>query len=139
MFMSSTPAMAARSESRSPNNAPDRIGKTSARNDTYRGRFVKLVPNEQVVEKGESDTTDLDLRGEMTITITLIDADGGTHLNAIREGLPPGVSAANELGWQQSSLNSQRTSRRNDAAALAANSATIGPTYARALACPTNP
>jgi hypothetical protein len=39
----------------------------------------------------------------MIITIILVDADGGTHLNAIREGLPPGVSAAgNELGWQQS-------------------------------------
>jgi len=81
--------------------APDRIGKTSARTDTYHGRFVKLVPNEQVVEAAEFDTTDPDLRGEMTITITLVDADGGTHLHAIHEGLPPGVSAAdNELGWQ---------------------------------------
>lgn len=81
--------------------APDRIGKTSARTDTYHGRFVKLVPNEQVVEVAEFDTTDPDLRGEMTITITLVDADGGTHLHAIHEGLPPGVSAAdNELGWQ---------------------------------------
>lgn len=81
--------------------APDRIGKTSARTDTYHGRFVKLVPNEQVVEVAEFETTDPDLRGEMTITITLVDADGGTHLQAIHEGLPPGVSAAdNELGWR---------------------------------------
>jgi uncharacterized protein YndB with AHSA1/START domain len=82
---------------------PDRIGKSSAHTDTYHGRFVRLVPNEQVVEVGEFETTDPDLRGEMTITITLVDADGGTHLNAIHEGLPPGVSASdNELGWQQS-------------------------------------
>jgi uncharacterized protein YndB with AHSA1/START domain len=81
--------------------APDRTGKTSARTDTYHGRLMKLVPNEQVVEVDEFETTDPDLRGEMTITITLVDAAGGTHLHAIHEGLPPGVSAAdNELGWR---------------------------------------
>jgi uncharacterized caspase-like protein len=39
----------------------------------------------------------------MTITITLADLDGGTHLDAIHEGLPPGASAAdNEFGRRQS-------------------------------------
>jgi uncharacterized protein YndB with AHSA1/START domain len=62
---------------------------------------VKLAPNEQVVEVDEFETTDPALRGEMTITITLVDAEGGTHLFAVHDGLPPGVSAAdNELGWQ---------------------------------------
>jgi uncharacterized protein YndB with AHSA1/START domain len=80
---------------------PNRMGKTSAHTDTYHGRFVKLLPNEQVVEVAEFETTDPDLRGEMKITITLVDADGGTDINAIHEGLPPGVSAAdNELGWR---------------------------------------
>src|SRR4051794_12009808 len=31
----------------------DRAGKTDGRTDTYRGRFVKLVPNELVVEEDE--------------------------------------------------------------------------------------
>jgi uncharacterized protein YndB with AHSA1/START domain len=76
-------------------------GKTTAHTDTYNGRFVKLVPNEQVVEVDEFETTDPAMRGEMTITITLADADGGTELVAVHEGLPPGVSAAdNERGWQ---------------------------------------
>ncbi|HEX6968002.1 MAG TPA: SRPBCC family protein [Micromonosporaceae bacterium] len=84
-------------------NAPDRAGKTSAHTDTYRGRFVKLVPNELVVEVDEFETASPDLRGEMTITITLTDADGGTELVAVHEGLPPGLSAAaNEMGWQES-------------------------------------
>jgi len=40
-------------------------------------------------------------RGEMTITITLADGAGGTNLLAVHEGLPPGVSPAdNEAGWQ---------------------------------------
>jgi uncharacterized protein YndB with AHSA1/START domain len=80
---------------------PTGVGKTTARTDTYHGHFVKLVPNEQVVEVDEFETTDPALRGEMTITITLVDADGGTDLLAVHEGLPPGVSTAdNELGWR---------------------------------------
>ena len=76
-------------------------GKTSAHTDTYHGRFVKLVPNEQVVEVDEFETTDPAMRGEMTITITLSDADGGTDLLAEHDGLPRGVAPAdNETGWR---------------------------------------
>ena len=57
---------------------PTGTGKTTAHTDTYHGHFVKLVPNEQVVEALEFETTDPALRGEMTITTTLADADGGT-------------------------------------------------------------
>jgi uncharacterized protein YndB with AHSA1/START domain len=77
------------------------VGKTTAHTDTYHGRFVKLVPNEQVVEVDEFETADPALRGEMTITITLADADGGTDVLAVHEGLPPGLSTAdNETGWR---------------------------------------
>jgi uncharacterized protein YndB with AHSA1/START domain len=77
-------------------------GKTSAHTDTYHGRFVQLVPNERVVEVDEFETADPAMRGEMTITITLSDAQsGGTNLVAVHDGLPPGVSAAdNKAGWQ---------------------------------------
>ncbi len=53
--------------------APTGTGKTTAHTDTYHGRFVKLVTNEQVVEVVEFETTDPALRGEMTITISLAD------------------------------------------------------------------
>ena len=83
--------------------APDRVGKTRAHTDTYHGRFVTLVPDELVVEVDEFETADPAMRGEMTITITLADADGGTDLVAVHEGLPPGVSPAdNETGWRES-------------------------------------
>jgi uncharacterized protein YndB with AHSA1/START domain len=83
--------------------APDRTGKTQGRTDTYHGRFVRLVPGELVVEADEFETDDPALQGEMLITITLADADGGTELTAVHDGLPDGVAPAdNELGWQES-------------------------------------
>ncbi len=76
-------------------------GKTTAHTDTYRGRFVRLIPNKEVVEVDEFETTDSALRGEMTIRIPLTDANGGTDLVAVHDGLPPGLSPTdNEIGWQ---------------------------------------
>ena len=82
--------------------APDREGKTQGRTDTYRGRFVRIVPDELVVEVDEFETDDPALRGEMTTTITLSDVDGGTELVAVHDGLPEGLSLAdNEAGWRE--------------------------------------
>jgi uncharacterized protein YndB with AHSA1/START domain len=83
--------------------APDRAGKSSGRTDTYHGRFVTIVPNELVVEVDEFETDDPALRGEMTMTIRLSDADGGTELVAEHDGLPEGLAPAdNEAGWTES-------------------------------------
>src|SRR5262245_3749077 len=80
---------------------PTGIGKTTAHTDTYHGHFVKLVPNEQVVEVMEFETTDASMRGEMTITFTLTEADGGTDVLGIHDNVPPGVAPAdNETGWR---------------------------------------
>ena len=74
-----------------------------AHTDTFHGCFVKLVANGQVVEAVEFETTNPALRGEMTITIALADADGGTDILAVHDGLPPGLSAAdNKAGWRSS-------------------------------------
>jgi uncharacterized protein YndB with AHSA1/START domain len=82
---------------------PTAAGKTSAHTDTYHGRFVKLVPNERVVEVVEFETEDPALRGEMTITITLAEAESRTEVLAVHDGLPPGLSTAdNEAGWRSS-------------------------------------
>jgi uncharacterized protein YndB with AHSA1/START domain len=78
-------------------------GKSSAHTDTYRGRFVELVPNERVIEVDEFETADPAFGGEMTNTITLVDSDGGTDVLAVQEGLSEGVSLSdNEAGWQSS-------------------------------------
>ena len=83
--------------------APTGTGKTSAHTDTYHGRFVELVPDERVVEVVEFETADPGMQGEMTITIELADAAGGTEIRAVHDRLPPGLSPAdNETGWRSS-------------------------------------
>ena len=67
---------------------PTGTGKTTAHTDTSRGHFVMLVPNEQIVEVDEFETSDPALRGEMTIAIRLMEAEGGTDFLAVHEGLP---------------------------------------------------
>jgi uncharacterized protein YndB with AHSA1/START domain len=89
--------------------APTATGKTTAHTDTYHGHFVRLIPDEQIVEVIEFETDDPAMRGEMTITVILSDAAGGTDLHAVHDNLPPGVSPAdNELGWQMSLANLAR-------------------------------
>lgn len=82
---------------------PTATGKTTAQTDTYHGRFVTLVPNEQVIEVMEFETADDAMRGEMTVSFTLTDANGGTDILAVHANVPPGVSPAdNETGWRMS-------------------------------------
>ena len=55
------------------------------------------------VEAVEFETTDPALRGEMTVTITIADAAGGTDVLAVHDGLPRGLPTAdNEAGWRSS-------------------------------------
>lgn len=84
----------------------DGRGKTDTHSDTYHGRFVRLVPNEMVVEAMEFDTADPAMQGEMRITYLLTDANPGTDLHALHENLPSGVSPAeNEAGWRMALEN----------------------------------
>jgi hypothetical protein len=56
-----------------------------------------------VIEIDEFETNDPALRGAMKVTITLVDADGGTEVLGVHERLPPGVSiAGNRAGWESS-------------------------------------
>src|ERR1017187_54494 len=83
--------------------APTGTGKTSAHTDTYHARFMKLVPNEQAVDVFEFETTDPALRGEMTMTTPLAEAEGGTDVLVLHEGIPQSVPAAdNETGARMS-------------------------------------
>ena len=70
--MRSTRAKVARFRISLTYDVPAGTGKTTASPDTYHGRFVKLVRNEQVVEVVEFETNDPAIPGEMTITIAAL-------------------------------------------------------------------
>jgi uncharacterized protein YndB with AHSA1/START domain len=79
--------------------APTGTGKSAPQTDTYHGRFTRLVPAEQTVEVLEFETDDPGLRGTMTVTTTLTEADGGTDVLVVHEGIPDTVpSADNDTG-----------------------------------------
>jgi len=81
---------------------PSPVGKTSAHTDTYHGRFIRLAPNEQVVESITFETDDPSLGGEMIVTTTLVASGSGTELQAVHEGVPAAVDpTANETGWRE--------------------------------------
>jgi uncharacterized protein YndB with AHSA1/START domain len=94
--------------------APGTTGKSASHTDTYHGHFAKLVPNEQVVEVLEFETADPALRGIMTMTTTLTDADGGTDVLVVHEGIPDSVPAAdNETGTRMALANLARLVEAN--------------------------
>jgi uncharacterized protein YndB with AHSA1/START domain len=87
--------------------------------DTFHGRFVRLVPNKEVVQSVEFETTDPGMQGEMTITYTLADAGGGTDLVGRHEDLPAGVAPAagatgsRTRGACRMKLSTRTTARQN--------------------------
>ena len=92
--------------------APTGTGKTTAHTDTYHGRFVKLATNEQVVEVVEFETADPAMLGEMTITISLADADvapisSPCTTDSRAACRPPTTRPGGGLHWR----NSRRSSR----------------------------
>ena len=112
--MSSIPAKAARSGSRSRYDAPGSTGKSAPHTDTYHGHFARLVPDEQVVEVLEFETADPALGGTMTMTTTLTDAGGGTDVLIVHEGIPDIVPAAdNETGTRMALANLARLVEAN--------------------------
>ncbi|WP_371583506.1 SRPBCC domain-containing protein [Streptomyces sp. NBC_01314] len=89
--------------------APTGTGKSASHTDTYHGHFAKLVPDAEVVEVLRFETEDPALRDTMTITTVLTDADGGTDVLIVHEGIPDAVPAAdNETGTRMALANLAR-------------------------------
>jgi uncharacterized protein YndB with AHSA1/START domain len=78
-------------------------GKTSAREDMVKVRFVELAPPERIVETVSFVTADPALLGEMTMIATFEELRGGTEITLECKNLPPGLRAAdNETGSRMS-------------------------------------
>ncbi|MFD4610571.1 SRPBCC family protein [Streptomyces sp. NPDC058440] len=88
---------------------PGARGKSGVRTDTYRGHFARLVPGRLVVEVLAFETDEDSLHGTMTMTTSLAEADGGTEVVIVHEGIPDEVPRAdNELGTRMALDNLAR-------------------------------
>ena len=78
-------------------------GKTSERTDTFRGRFVELVPNEQIVWATQFESADPSLAGEMIVRTTLVAQGDATQVTITCGNIPRGVRLEdNEAGCRSS-------------------------------------
>jgi len=76
-------------------------GKSAAATDTFHGRFVRLVPGCEVVQKIEFETADPAMEGVMTVTYGLREDVDATVVTGFHERLPTGLSPQeNEQGWR---------------------------------------
>ncbi len=88
---------------RDPKDSP---GKTSADTDTFLGRFAELIPHEKIVWIVEFEPANPAFAGEMTITTTLADADGGTEIAMTCDNIPKGIRPEdNAMGCRSSLRN----------------------------------
>ena len=83
---------------------PGNRGKTAEREDRYTARFVELTPPSRIVQAISFDTADPAFSGEMTMVVTLEDADGGTEVTFLFENIPPGIRPEDNEAGTRSSL-----------------------------------
>ena len=87
-----------------PEDGSEDVGKTAEREDRTRVRFAAIKPGRQVVWAVLFDTDDPALKGEMTITVSLEPAPGGTRVTMLSENLPPGLRPADNKEGSKESL-----------------------------------
>jgi uncharacterized protein YndB with AHSA1/START domain len=81
----------------------DHEGKTAQHEDRFTAKFTELVPSEKIVQTINFDTTDPELKGEMTMTTTLGDANGAVRVTIEFRNIPPGIDPEdNDEGTRQS-------------------------------------
>jgi hypothetical protein len=67
-------------------------------------RFTAIKPGRKVVWAVLFDTDDPSLQAEMTITVSLEPAEGGTRVTFLSENLPPGLKPADNKEGSRLSL-----------------------------------
>ena len=87
-----------------PEGETEHVGKTAEREDRTRVRFTALQPGRKVVWAVLFDTDDASLKAEMTITVSLEPAEGGTRVTFLSENLPPGLKPADNKEGSRLSL-----------------------------------
>lgn len=83
---------------------PAQNGKSGDHRDIFESRFVKLIPNESVVEDVVFDSEDPIFAGIMKVTTTLVPARGGTEVTITCANVPSGIGQADHLVGLASTL-----------------------------------
>ena len=83
---------------------PKRDGQPSAHSQVIEGRFLRLVPNRQVVESLSFASGNPGLKGEMTVTTTIAPEGDGTLVTMSVENAPEAVRAWKEREGVRSAL-----------------------------------
>ncbi|QNO27264.1 SRPBCC domain-containing protein [Sphingopyxis sp. OPL5] len=84
--------------------APDVVGKSSAREDWFTGRFVELLPYDRIVEDVMFVSDDPAFAGTMRVTTTLTPVADGTRVTIACENVPPGIGAEDHQAGMASTL-----------------------------------
>jgi uncharacterized protein YndB with AHSA1/START domain len=87
-----------------PASEQDARGKTAEREDRYSTRFLELTPPARIVQAISFDTADPAFAGEMTMTVTLEERDGGTVVTILFEHIPSGIRPEDNDAGTRSSL-----------------------------------
>lgn len=76
---------------------------------SFGGTYKELVPHERIVQTDSFETDAPEMGGEMTVTITLEEAEGGTRVTVRQEGIPEPIPEEDaQAGWTQSLENLAR-------------------------------
>jgi len=74
---------------------------TTGKSHSFGGTYIELVPNERIRYTDKFD--DVNLAGEIQVTVTLKEVQCGTELSVVQEGVPDVIPAEIcYLGWQES-------------------------------------
>ncbi len=79
-------------------------GKTAEREDRVRVRFVELAPPHRIVEAVRFVSDDPAYGGEMTLTVLIEAAAGGTAVTLAFDNLPPGLRPEDNDAGARASL-----------------------------------
>lgn len=82
----------------------DTPGKSSANADMFEGRFLRLAPNELVIEEIRFQSDDPAFAEPMTIETRLTATEAGTQVDIACRNVPEAISEADHLAGIASSL-----------------------------------